>query len=218
MNKKELEKIKNILKTYRNIKKYSNEEMAEHFGVKRSTMVGYIQKNRGVSKVFLNKFIKEEDIIDKDKKIILEYLVKSTPKTNKKKSNLNVEEKLNEILYLLCEKDGLQETKNINRKKANINIEEKRDEVLNYIEKNKDDYLKFMETLKIFRKNISELDYLSFFNTKIKSKSKKEIVKILEKSIKEIKEIQKKILEEEIIVEVIDVEWKKEYCGNVWWD
>lgn len=206
MNKKELEKIKNILKTYRNIKKYSNEEMAEHFGVKRSTMVGYIQKNRGVSKVFLNKFIKEEDIIDKDKKIILEYLVKSTPKTNKKKSNLNVEEKLNEILYLLCEKDGLQETKNINRKKANINIEEKRDEVLNYIEKNKDDYLKFMETLKIFRKNISELDYLSFFNTKIKSKSKKEIVKILEKSIKEIKEIQKKILEEEIIVEVIDVE------------
>lgn len=52
MNKEKLEKIKNILKTYRNTKKYSNEEMAKYFGVKRSTMVGYIQKIEIFQKYF----------------------------------------------------------------------------------------------------------------------------------------------------------------------
>lgn len=125
MNKKELEKIKNILKTYRNIKKYSNEEMAEHFGVKRSTMVGYIQKNRGVSKVFLNKFIKEKDVNNEDKKTILNYL---GIRANENEFSDNVEIKLNEILSLLCKKE-LSKENDVTKREISIDLKEKRKEL-----------------------------------------------------------------------------------------
>lgn len=126
MNKEKLEKIKNILKTYRNTKKYSNEEMAKYFGVKRSTMVGYIQKNRDISKVFLNKFIKEEDVSNEDKKTIINYL---GIQADKNKFSDNVEIKLNEILSLLYKKELSKEDDVTKKWEVTIDLREKRKEL-----------------------------------------------------------------------------------------
>lgn len=57
------------------------------------------------------------------------------------------------------------------------------------LESSQDDYLKFMLALKETRKYTAELEFLSIFNTKIKNKSKKEIVKLLQKTINEINNI-----------------------------
>lgn len=57
------------------------------------------------------------------------------------------------------------------------------------LESSQDDYLKFMSALKETRKHTAELEFLSIFNTKIKNKSKKEIVKLLQKTINEINSI-----------------------------
>lgn len=63
----------------------------------------------------------------------------------------------------------------------------------NFIQKlmefSQDDYLNFMSVLKETRKCTAELEFLSIFNTKIKNKSKKEIVKLLQKTINEINNI-----------------------------
>ena len=94
----------------------------------------------------------------------------------------------------------LKSTKNIDTSK-NTTFQ-KKDRVIEMIEKNKSDYLKYIELLKRIKKDLSELDVLSSFNLKIKDRSKIEITKLLNKIILEVEEVKRKISNSNFILEV----------------
>lgn len=79
------------------------------------------------------------------------------------------------------------------------NIYKKRDELLDYIDKNKSDYLKYIELLKKIKKDLAELDILSSFNHNLKDKSRNEIRRLIDKMINDLVEVKSKIKEYEVI-------------------
>jgi len=79
------------------------------------------------------------------------------------------------------------------------NIYKKRDELLDYIDKNKSDYLKYIELLKKIKKDLAELDVLSSFNLNLKDKSRNEIRRLIDKMINDLVEVKSKIKEYEVI-------------------
>ena len=79
------------------------------------------------------------------------------------------------------------------------NIYKKRDELLDYIDKNKSDYLKYIELLKKIKKDLAELDILSSFNLNLKDKSRNEIIRLIDKMINDLVEVKNKIKEYEVI-------------------
>ena len=79
------------------------------------------------------------------------------------------------------------------------NIYKKRDEQLDYIDKNKSDYLKYIELLKKIKKDLAELDVLSSFNLNLKDKSRNEIRRLIDKMINDLVEVKSKIKEYEVI-------------------
>lgn len=85
-------------------------------------------------------------------------------------------------------------------------IYKKRDELLDYIDKNKSDYLKYIELLKKIKKDLAELDVLSSFNLNLKDKSRNEIKRLIDKMINDLVEVKSKIKEYEVIEEVIEFE------------
>lgn len=183
--------IKEILKKY-----ISNEDnlksLLKNTSLKSTTIKTYATKNKYISQKFILTFSKEKNLSIEDKNFIINYINKF-PKKKKRKQNNN-KKLLVEIIELL------KSTKNIDTSKNTIF--QKKDRVIEMIEKNKSDYLKYIELLKRIKKDLSELDVLSSFNLKIKDRSKIEITKLLNKIILEVEEVKRKISNSNFIMEV----------------
>lgn len=184
-------RIKKIIKNYISVNDYNYLEFSKKMRVSTATLQTYLYGKKPISNSFLIRFSDLNDLNFNDKKFLKENV------KVKKKLTTNKENVKNKIKYYSTPKI---------EKEKKISSKLKSDFILKYIENNQDDYLKFMSALKEMRKNIADLDFLSIFNTKIKPKSKNEIIKLLQKTINEINSIQKKMLEEESIEgEIIDV-------------
>lgn len=181
MEERTLLKTKKIIKNYISNNNYNYLEFSKKMRVSTSTLETYLYGKKAISNSFLVRFLELNDLNFNDKVFLKSNIIL--------KKNLTVKND--------CFRKKLKLEKNISSK-------EKGEFIIKCLEVSQDDYLKFMSALKEMRKNVADLDFLSIFNTKIKPRSKNEIIKLLQKTINEINSIQRK-LEESIEGEIIDV-------------
>lgn len=182
MEEKILLNVKKIIKKYISNNNYNHFEFSKKMKVSPSTLETYLYGKKNISSSFLERFSNLNDL-DLNDKIFL-------------RENIKIKKKLTAKNYYFNPK--LKTEKNMSSK-------EKGEFIIKCLETSQDDYLKFMSALKEMRKNVAALDFLSIFNTRIKPRSKNEIIKLLQKTINEINNVQKKIEEESIQGEIIDV-------------
>lgn len=180
-----------LTKSIRIKNKFTQKEFGEVTKYSEATIKKYEYGKSKVSNKFLLKLLRLPFLTEKETIIITNELKKTPSGKRNLKNNDEILKEINEKLRLIIKKEN-----DIKKREKEINKEQiklKKEHTLHFLENNKSDYAKIIDSLSKINKEVVNLEMKASFHPILKEISRKEILRMIERNINIFTEIYKKL-------------------------